>query len=146
MQLAIYIIMIFVSFFCSKIIISTNGTELGIGTLSGMLTYSIQILMSLMMVSMIFVMVTMAIEGANRISEILSEESTLKNPENPVTSLRDGSIDFEDVSFRYNGNSNMALTNINLHIKPGQTVGIIGGTGSSKTTLVNLISRLYDVT
>ena len=145
MQLAIYVIMILISFFCSKIAISTNGASVSVGTLSGMMTYSIQILMSLMMVSMIFVMVTMSIESAQRISEVLSEETTIKNPDNPVMNVRDGSIDFENVYFRYDGNNNYALNNINLHIHPGQTVGIIGGTGSSKSTLVNLISRLYDV-
>lgn len=147
MQLCIYIIMILISFFCSKIVISTNGLDIGVGTLSGMLTYSMQILISLMMVSMIFVMVTMSIESGNRIAEVLSEESTLKNPDNPVKNVISGRVDFENVSFRYNEKAEkMALSNINLHIAPGQTVGIIGGTGSSKTTLVNLISRLYDVT
>jgi len=146
MQLAIYIIMILISFFCSKIIISTNGSSLGIGALSGMLTYSIQILMSLMMVSMIFVMFTLSIEAAHRVAEVLEEESTIKNPDSPVTFVPDGSIEFDHVSFRYDKSSGYALNDINLRILSGQTVGIIGGTGSSKTTLVNLISRLYDVT
>ncbi|MCQ2465384.1 MAG: ABC transporter ATP-binding protein/permease [Oscillospiraceae bacterium] len=146
MQLSIYIIMILISYFCAKIIITTNGAEIGIGTLSGMLTYSIQILMSLMMVSMIFVMITLAMEGANRISEVLQENSTITNPPSPVTRVPDGMIEFENVSFRYENSSGYALENINLRILSGQTVGIIGGTGSSKTTLISLISRLYDVT
>ncbi|MBQ5363238.1 MAG: ABC transporter ATP-binding protein, partial [Clostridia bacterium] len=147
MQFCIYCCMILVSFFCAKLVISTGGTDLGLGTLSGMTTYSMQILMSMMMVSMIFVMVTMAGESARRIVEVLDEEPALKNCADPVTDIPDGSIDFENVSFRYSESAEkMALSNINLHIAAGQTVGIIGGTGSSKTTMVNLISRLYDVT
>ncbi len=145
MQLAIYIIMIFISFFCAKIIISTKATELNIGTLSGMLTYSIQILISLMLVSMIFVMITLSIEAANRIAEVLNEESTITNPSSPVMNVPNGQVDFEGVYFRYEKSSGYALENINIRILSGQTVGIIGGTGSSKTTLVNLVSRLYDV-
>ncbi len=147
MQFCIYCCVICISFFCAKIVISTGGTTLGLGTLSGMTTYSMQILMSMMMVSMIFVMVTMSGESARRIVEVLDEEPTLHNCDDPVTDVPDGSIDFDHVSFRYHEDAEkMALANINLHIASGQTVGIIGGTGSSKTTMVNLISRLYDVT
>jgi ATP-binding cassette subfamily B protein len=139
--------MILISFFCAKIVISTGGVQLGLGTLSGMTTYSMQILMSMMMVSMIFVMVTMSGESARRIVEVLHEQPTLQNPEQPVMEVADGSIDFDGVSFRYSAEAEkMALSGIDLHITSGQTVGIIGGTGSSKTTMVNLISRLYDVT
>ncbi|MBQ7337068.1 MAG: ABC transporter ATP-binding protein [Clostridia bacterium] len=147
MQFCIYCCMICISFFCAKLVISTGGTTLGLGTLSGMTTYSMQILMSMMMVSMIFVMVTMAGESARRIVEVLDEQPTLHNCEQPVYDIPDGSIDFDGVSFRYSEDAEkMALANIDLHIASGQTVGIIGGTGSSKTTMVNLISRLYDVT
>jgi ATP-binding cassette subfamily B protein len=147
MQFCIYCCMILISFFCAKIVISTGGVQLGLGTLSGMTTYSMQILMSMMMVSVIFVMVTMSGESARRIVEVLDEVPTLQCCEQPVCEVRDGSIDFEGVSFRYSEKAEkMALENIDLHIASGQTVGIIGGTGSSKTTMVNLISRLYDVT
>ena len=147
MQFCIYACMILISFFCAKIVISTGGTVMELGTLSGMMTYSMQILMSMMMVSVIFVMVTMSGESARRIVEVLDELPTLHNCEQPVMQVPDGSIDFEDVSFRYSAEADkMALANINLRIASGQTVGIIGGTGSSKTTMVNLISRLYDVT
>ncbi|MBQ7319581.1 MAG: ABC transporter ATP-binding protein [Clostridia bacterium] len=147
MQFCIYCCMILISFFCAKIVISTGGVQLGLGTLSGMTTYSMQILMSMMMVSMIFVMVTMSGESARRICEVLREEPSLHNVADPVMEVADGSIDFEGVSFRYSADAEkMALSNIDLHIASGQTVGIIGGTGSSKTTMVNLISRLYDVT
>ena len=147
MQFCIYAAMILISFFCAKIVISTGGTQLGLGVLSGMITYSMQILMSMMIVSMIFVMISMSTESANRIAEVLNEKSDLTAPENPVTEVRDGSIDFDGVYFKYSDKAEKyALDNINLHIKSGQTVGIIGSTGSSKTSLVNLISRLYDVT
>ena len=146
MQFCIYCCMICISFFCAKIVISTGGTAMELGTLSGMTTYSMQILMSMMMVSMIFVMVTMSGESARRIAEVLDEVPTLHNCENPVTEIKDGSIEFDHVSFRYSEDAEkMALANIDLRIASGQTVGIIGSTGSSKTTMVNLISRLYDV-
>ena len=112
-----------------------------------MLTYSLQILISLQMMSMIFVMLTLSAESARRIVEVLDEETTLSNPENPVMEVKDGEIKFNNVSFKYSEKAERnALDNINLEIKSGMTVGVIGGTGSSKTTLVNLISRLYDVT
>ncbi len=147
MQLCIYTSMMLISFLVSKLVITTNGVAAEIGTLSGMITYSMQILMSMMMVSMIFVMVTMSIESGNRIAEVLKEVPALCNPEKPVFEITDGSIVFDNVSFKYSKSSdNFALEGININIKSGSTVGIIGGTGSSKTTLVNLISRLYDVT
>lgn len=123
------------------------GASLTSGTISQLIVYGMQILMSLMMFSMIFAMVTMSIESGRRICEVLKEESTLHSPENPIYEVKDGSIDFENVSFKYSATAEKnVLENINLHIKSGETIGIIGGTGSSKTSLVNLISRLYDVT
>lgn len=146
-QFCVYTAMILISYFCAKIVISTGGVQLGLGVLSGMITYSMQILMSMIMVSMIFVMISMSAESANRIAEVLNEKSSLTDPEDPVTEVRDGSIDFDGVYFKYSDKAEkFALDNIDLHIKSGQTVGIIGSTGSSKTSLVNLISRLYDVT
>ena len=112
-----------------------------------MLTYSFQILMSLMMVSMVFVMITMSMESAERIVEVLSEESTLKSPENALTEVKDGSIDFDNVNFKYSKKAErMALADIDLHIKSGEVIGVLGGTGSSKSSLIQLIPRLYDVT
>ena len=147
MQLAMYGSMILLGLFCAKIVISTGGTELEVGTLSGMLTYSMQILMSLMMATMIFVMVTMSRASAERICEVLDEESDIANPANdPVSEVRDGSIEFRNVKFEYKkGSGKYALSDINIKIKSGETIGIIGGTGSSKSTLVQLIPRLYDV-
>lgn len=147
MQTAVYTSMILLSVFTSYLVVSTGGTYLEVGTLASMLTYSMQILMSLMMLSMIFVMITISVESAKRIVEVLDENSDITQVENPVTTVKDGSIEFENVSFKYSKNAEVfALEGINLSIKPGETVGIIGGTGSSKTTLVQLISRLYDVT
>ena len=115
--------------------------------MSAILTYSFQILMSLMMLSMVFVMITMSMESAERIVEVLSEESNLTSPENAVTEVKDGSIDFDNVSFKYSKKAErMALADVDLHIKSGEVIGILGGTGSSKSTLVQLIPRLYDVT
>ena len=112
-----------------------------------MLTYGAQVLMSLMMISMIYVMLTMSIESAKRIAEVLDEQPSIHNPENPVMEVKDGSIDFQDVAFRYSAKAARdALFDIDLHIDSGMTVGILGGTGSSKTTLIQLIPRLYDVT
>lgn len=147
MQFCVYASMILISFFASSIIISSNATTLGIGSLTSMITYSMQILMSLMMLSMIFVMITMAYTSLKRIDEVLQETVDLKNPEQPVMEVADGSVDFDNVSFKYSAQAKkMALADINLHIASGMTVGIIGGTGSSKTSLVQLICRLYDVT
>ena len=115
-------------------------------SLQSLTTYSFQILMALMMMSMIFVMLVMSLESARRIVEVLDEKSDLTNPENPITEVKNGDVEFDDVSFKYSATAEkFALENVNLKIKSGETVGILGGTGSSKTTLVNLISRLYDV-
>lgn len=147
MQFAMYMAMLLVSFFGAKLIIETGGSEMQVGELSSLFTYGTQILSSLMMVSMIFVMITISNASMRRIDEVLSEESTIKDIDNPVTEVKDGSIDFDNVYFKYHeGAEKYALENINLHIKSGETVGIIGGTGSSKTSLIQLISRLYDVT
>ncbi len=146
MQFCMYVVMICVMVFGSQAVVTSLGVDLDVGQLSSLLTYSFQILMSLMMVSMIFVMMTMSAESAHRIAEVLTEESTLHNPENPITEVKDGSVDFDGVSFRYSEKAERyALENIDLHIKSGETIGIIGGTGSSKSSLIQLISRLYDV-
>ena len=147
MQFCLYVVMIFVLSFGSYVVISTTGSELQVGQLSALLTYSFQILNSLMMVSMIFVMITLSAESARRIVEVVTEESTLTSPENAVYEVADGSIDFNRVTFRYASRADKpALSDIDLHIKSGETIGIIGGTGSSKSSLIQLISRLYDVT
>jgi len=147
MFLCMYTVMTTLCLFGSKLIISSNSTVFRIGDFSALLTYGMQILMSLMMLSMIFVMITMSGESARRICEVLDEESTIKNPENPVYEIKNGDIEFKDVSFKYAARAEKyALSNINLTIKSGQTVGIIGGTGSSKSSLIQLIPRLYDVT
>ena len=147
MQLCMYFNMVFVLYVGSRIVVRTQGTVIQVGQISAMLTYGVQILMSLMMLSMIYVMLTMSIEAAKRICEVLDEEPTLRNPEHPVTEVRDGSVDFDGVSFKYSANAQKyALSGIDLHIRSGMTVGILGVTGSSKTTLVQLIPRLYDVT
>ena len=118
-----------------------------IGQISALLTYGVQILMSLMMLSMIYVMLTISAQAAKRVCEVLDEEPDMHDPENPVTEVKDGSIDFENVNFKYSAQAQkFALSDIDLHIESGMTVGIIGGTGSSKSTLVQLIPRLYDVT
>ena len=145
MQFCMYSIMIVVLSLGSKTVITTMGEVLNPNEMSALITYGVQILMSLMMISMIYVMFTMSIESAERICEVLKEEPKLKNPINPVMEVIDGSIDFSNVSFKY-GNNKPVLKNINLNIKSGETIGILGGTGSSKTTLIQLISRLYDVT
>ncbi len=147
MQFCLYITMVFVLSFGSYTIVTTQGLSLDVGQLSSLLTYSFQILASLMMLSMVFVMITMADESAHRILEVLQEKSRLVSPENAVTEVKDGSIDFDHVSFKYSQTADrMALANIDLHIRSGETIGIIGGTGSSKSTLIQLISRLYDAT
>lgn len=147
MQLCLNMIMLFVLFVGSKMIITTSGAQIDVGQLSAMLTYGMQILMSLMMLSMIYVMITMSAESARRIVEVLGEEPTLKDPASPVTQVKDGSIDFDGVSFKYSAKAEKhALSDIDIHIKSGETVGIIGGTGSGKSSLVQLISRLYDAT
>ena len=147
MQFSLYSVMAFTLSFGSYTIITSQGLDLDVGQMSALLTYSFQILSSLMMFSMVFVMITMAEESAQRIVEVLREESTITAPADPVEEVADGSIDFENVSFRYSAKAQrMALSNVDLHIKSGETIGIIGGTGTSKSTLVQLIPRLYDVT
>ena len=143
MMLTIYGSMIAISWFGANMIV---GGELTTGELTSMLTFCMQILMSLMMLALIFVMLTMSMASAKRIAGVLNEKSTLTNPENPDFDVPDGSIAFEDVIFSYSEKSEKpVLNNINLNIKSGETIGIIGGTGSSKTSLINLIGRLYDV-
>ncbi len=144
---AIYVIMIIVFYFGAKIIVTSGGTELEVGGLSSILTYGMQVLMSMLMVTMTIVMISMSFASASRIVEVLDEESTIQNPENPVFEVKDGSIDFENVDFSYSEKAEIhTLRNISFHhIDSGETIGIIGGTGSSKTTLIQLISRLYDV-
>ena len=147
MQSAVYITMLLVCWFGAKVIVESNATELTTGQLMTMLTYAIQILTSLMMFSFMFVMIIMSEASAKRVVEILDEKSDITVPENPVKEVKDGSIDFENVSFSYvKDKEKECLTNIDLHIKSGETIGIIGGTGTGKTTLVSLISRLYDIT
>ncbi len=146
MQFAMYTCMLLISWIGAKLILSSSMTT---GELMSMFTYASQILMSLMMLSMVFVMITMSKASAERIAEILDEKSTLTNNDNPVFNVPNGSIDFDNVYFSYadlGHNSAPVLNNINLHIKSGQTIGIIGGTGSSKSSLVQLIPRLFDVT
>ena len=146
MQSTVYFCILMVSWVGAKIIVNTNETELTTGDLTQLLTYCIQILMSLMMLSVVVVMITMSVPSAKRIYEVLEEDSALKNPEEPLMSVPDGSIRFEDVDFRYNDTAEApVLQDVTLEIRAGETIGIIGGTGSSKTSLVNLISRLYDV-
>ena len=146
MQFCLYTVMLFVMSFGSYTVINSMGVDLQVGQLSALLTYSFQIHMSLMMVSRIFVIITMSAESARRIVEVISEDSTLSSPENAVHEVKDGSVDFSNVSFRYSAKSEKpALSDIELHIKSGETIGIIGGTGSSKSSLIQLISRLYDV-
>ena len=147
MMFCMNVTMILVIFLGSQMVVNTNSTELSTGQLSQLITYGVQVLSSLMMLSMVFVMTTMASESANRIVEVLNHDSSLKSPVNGATELADGSIVFENVSFKYAKKSEKAaLSDINLTINSGETLGIIGGTGSSKTSLIQLISRLYDVT
>ncbi len=147
MQFCLYVDMMVVLSFGSYLIISSKGVALDVGQFSAMITYGFMVLSSLMMLSMIFVMLTMASESAERIVEVLEEESALSNPETPVFEVQDGSVTFENVSFKYAKTAERyALSDINLTIQSGETVGILGGTGSSKTSLIQLISRLYDVT
>lgn len=146
MQFCLYAIMAFVLSFGSYTIITTNSLEFDVGKMSALLTYGFQILNSLMMISMIIVMISMSKESSKRIVEVLNEKSSLTNNKNPIYEVKDGSIDFDNVNFKYFEDAKeYVLKDIDIHIKSGQTVGIIGGTGSSKTSLVNLISRLYDV-
>ena len=144
MQFAVYASIIVISYLGAKLVV---GGELDAPALTAMFTYTSQILMGLMMMSMVFVMFTMSRAPMRRAYELLTEQPELKNPENPVAEVKDGSVDFENVSFRYSKNAGRnALDGIDLHIASGMTVGILGGTGSSKSTLVQLIPRLYDAT
>ncbi len=146
MQFAIYSALILISWFGAKIIVNSHMTALTTGELTSLLTYSIQILSSLMMLTMILVMCTMSKASAQRIVEILDEEPDLKNKKNPIKEVKNGDIEFQNVGFSYIGKKNKeVLKNINLKIKSGETVGIIGGTGDGKSSLINLIPRLYDV-
>lgn len=147
MMFCMHMTMTLVSFFGAQMIVNTKTVELSTGDLSQLVTYGVQMLSSMMMLSMVFVMTTMASESAKRIIEVLNHESSLKSPENGVTVVADGTVKFEKVSFKYSEKSEkMALSDIDLELKSGETLGIIGGTGSSKTSLIQLISRLYDVT
>lgn len=147
MQFAIYTCILLISWFGAKIIVTTSMTALTTGELMTMFTYSIQILSSLMMLSMIFVMITISRASVERIVEVLDEVPTIKDKKDPIYEVKDGSIDFNNVSFSYVGKKEKeCLKNIDIHIKSGETIGIIGGTGSGKSSLVNLIPRLYDVT
>ena len=147
MQFCVYAGMVFVMSYGSYTVITTMGLDLNVGQMSSMLTYSFQILMSLMMLSMVFTIITMSQESAERIVEVLSEESTLTSPANALTEVKDGSVDFDHVSFKYSKKAERnALSDIDLHIKSGEVIGILGGTGSSKSSLIQLIPRLYDVT
>ena len=144
MQFSMYTCILLLSYFSAKLIV---GGGMGAGELMTMIVYATQILMSLMMLSMVFVMVIISRASTERIVEVLEEKSTLHNPENPRFDIRDGAIDFENVTFSYSeGQESAALADVNLHIASGETIGIIGGTGSAKSTLVQLIARLYDVT
>ena len=144
MQFTVYTCIILISWLGAKMIV---GSTLTTGELMSMLTYCMNILMNLMMLSMVFVMISMSMASMERISEVLNEVSTLQNPESPIMEVADGSIEFRNVDFGYNTTSERpVLKDINLKIKAGETIGIMGGTGSAKTSLVNLISRLYDVT
>ena len=144
MQFCMYACMLLISWFGARLIVGGSMTT---GELTSMFSYAMQILMSLMMVAMVFVMITMAKASAERVAEILDEQPDLHNPANPIHEVKDGAIEFDDVSFSYKGDERkLALKNVNLHIKAGQTVGILGGTGSAKSTLVQLIPRLYDTT
>lgn len=147
MNFALNFALIIVCIVGAIIIVETDQHALKIGNMQALLTYNMQILMAIMMLNMIIVMVTIALTGAKRITAVLTEKSTLTNCDNPIYEVENGEIEFKNVSFKYSKEADkFALNNINLHIKSGATVGILGGTGSSKTTLVNLISRLYDVT
>lgn len=147
MNFTIYVLFVLILYFGSYLIISSQGTAFGVGQLSSLITYGFMMLMSLMMLSFVFAMIIIAEEGARRICEVLLATSTINNPENPLTEVVDGSIDFENVGFSYSGpEGREALSDVNLHIASGEVIGIIGGTGSAKSTLVQLIPRLYDVT
>jgi len=146
MTLAVYSCILIISWLGARLIVLSGATSFTTGDLMSMLSYCMNILMSLMMLSMVFVMITMSAASAKRVAEVLDEKSDLTNGENPVMDVKDGSVKFNNVSFAYKKNGEKALENINLDIKSGETIGIIGGTGSAKSSLVQLLPRLYDVT
>ena len=147
MELCLHFNVVFVLYIGSKLAITSHGEVVNIGQISALMTYGFMVLMSLMMVSMIYVMLTMSVEAAKRIVEVLDEKPSITNPAEPVMEVKDGSVDFTDVAFKYSEKAaRNALFDIDLHIDSGMSVGILGGTGSSKTTLIQLIPRLYDVT
>ena len=150
MQFCMYACMILISWFGAKLIVTTGNDPvngMSTGQLMSLVAYAMQILMSLMMLSMVFVMLSMSVASVRRVAEVLNETSTLENPEHPVMEVPNGAIEFKHVDFAYFKDSETpVLKNINLSIKSGETIGILGATGSAKTSLVNLISRLYDVT
>ena len=146
MMLAVYGCILLISWLGARLIVLSGSTSFTTGDLMSMLSYCMNILMSLMMLSMVFVMITMSAASAKRVAEVLDEKSDLANGENPVMEVKDGSVRFNNVSFAYKKNGEKALENINLDIKSGETIGIIGGTGSAKSSLVQLLPRLYDAT
>lgn len=147
MQFSAYLCMLLIAWFGAKLIVSSSGTQMTTGDLFSVITYTMQILSTLMMLSMIFVMLTMSKASGERVCEVLNEKSDLHNPENPVMTVPDGSIDFQNVGFSYSKNKDkLCLKNVNISIKSGETIGVIGSTGSSKSSFVQLIPRLYDVT
>ena len=145
MQLTVYSCILIISWLGARMIVSSGATSLTTGELMSMLTYCMNILMSLMMLSMVFVMITMSAASARRVAEVLEEKSDLTNPEDPVMEVKNGAVQFEHVGFRYKRDGREVLSDIDLNIRSGETVGIIGGTGSAKTSLVQLLPRLYDV-
>ena len=146
MQLTVYSCILLISWMGARLIVSSGATTFTTGDLMSMLSYCMNILMSLMMLSMVFVMITMSAASAKRVAEVLDEKSDLTNGENPVVDVKDGSVKFDHVSFSYKKNGEKVLSDIDLDIKSGETIGIIGGTGSAKSSLVQLLPRLYDVT
>ena len=146
LQFCIYAVITAALYIGAQTIIDSQGLLLNVGGISSIVVYGMQILMSLNILSMVFTMISMSMESAERIEEILDEEPKIKNPTEPVYEVKDGSIDFDHVSFAYNEKTADVLKDIDLHIREGETIGIVGGTGSSKTSLISLISRLYDVT
>lgn len=147
MQFSVYLCMLLISWFGARLVVSSGATAMTVGDLTSMISYTMQILSTLMMLSMIFVMLTMSRAAGERVCEVLEEKTELHSPENPVTKIKDGSITFKGVGFSYSGKEdNLCLRDVNLSIESGETVGIIGATGSSKTSFVQLIPRLYDVT
>lgn len=143
MMLTVYTCIILISWFGAHLVV---GSSLEVGELSSLIAYCMNILMSLMMLSFVFVMISMSVASARRIAEVIEEESTIKNPENPIKEVENGSIEFKDVTFRYNEESEKpVLDRVSVRINSGETIGVIGATGSSKSSFVNLISRLYDV-